>query len=527
MAANVPPAAAAAAVAGAAPAVPAGAAAGAIVLAAVAPGAPALPSTYAEKFRLDGDTLNGDYTALYQRFLNVGAIDENAYLGNVAFTRPSKVPQVFLYAGTVGGELKVRCFHRVSMFRGNPIVPCPYDGSVLAITGDILAGNLFNMVNLLANVYVPHANVDVPTNGTIEALVQALPDDDSLLDPIVNGAPDTKTVNTHQSVPVPQQLAEFVLKANWTPKQAFLAVHAEIARLGIAANTVQPLLDWLRVVIQTLSDNTPAVAWRNKGSTTTTGPAAYLLHWASLQQRKLGHVPRVHYIPGPDNHLVDLASRNFAMTDDQLLTHLNEIAPQKITWRMLHLPPEKLSMLMSAVTKSHLPIQSMPNANDVAKTPGTNAGSPFYPSSESMTPTSSASMTKSPFYVSLPSDYVTGNSHLMVNPSKLTQLVTSQIYLIVLRFPLMGFPNPTLNEHGIVDDRLKLLYTGMRNADPAPERVKPLPIQALHHAHTTIMNLPFLEIDHAAMVLLWIGFFFLLKSAKIPWYINQYYFLDR
>ena len=79
MAANVPPAAAAAGVAaavgaaGAGAGAGAGAAAGAAGAAAVAPGAPALPNTCAEKFRLEGDVLNGDYTTLYQRYLNIGS----------------------------------------------------------------------------------------------------------------------------------------------------------------------------------------------------------------------------------------------------------------------------------------------------------------------------------------------------------------------------------------------------------------------------------------------------------------------
>ena len=35
----------------------------------------------------------------------------------------------------------------------------------------------------------------------------------------------------------------------------------------------------------TFSDNTPAVAWKTKGSTSTTGPAAYLLQMAALHKR--------------------------------------------------------------------------------------------------------------------------------------------------------------------------------------------------------------------------------------------------
>lgn len=60
--------------------------------------------------------------------------------------------------------------------------------------------------------------------------------------------------------------------------------------------------------VRTGSDNIPTVAWRNKGSASTDGSAAYLLRVASLLQRRLAHIPQIHYIPGLANILADHVS---------------------------------------------------------------------------------------------------------------------------------------------------------------------------------------------------------------------------
>ena len=58
----------------------------------------------------------------------------------------------------------------------------------------------------------------------------------------------------------------------------------------------------------TLSDNTPAVAWTAKGSTTTHGPAAYLLQLSALHQQYYCYCNEMHHIPGPANLMADQCS---------------------------------------------------------------------------------------------------------------------------------------------------------------------------------------------------------------------------
>jgi len=63
-----------------------------------------------------------------------------------------------------------------------------------------------------------------------------------------------------------------------------------------------------------LSDNTPAIAWRSKGSTTTTGPAAYLLQLAALHQRHYKYKPQHFHIAGKANTMADDCSRRIYPT---------------------------------------------------------------------------------------------------------------------------------------------------------------------------------------------------------------------
>ena len=110
------------------------------------------------------------------------------------------------------------------------------------------------------------------------------------------------------------------------------------------------------------SDNTPAVSWKTKGSTTTTGPAAYLLHIAALHRRHFRYQNQLHYLPGPLNSMADDCSRLWKLSDRDLLTYFNSRYPQSTSWSMHHLRPEMLSALTSALQRkrsqpeSYLPV---------------------------------------------------------------------------------------------------------------------------------------------------------------------------
>ena len=83
------------------------------------------------------------------------------------------------------------------------------------------------------------------------------------------------------------------------------------------------------LTLSSFSDNTPTIAWRNKCSTTTSGPAAYLLQLASLHQRHHRYQSVLHYISGPQNSMADDCIRLWHLTDSELLSYFNFTYPQK------------------------------------------------------------------------------------------------------------------------------------------------------------------------------------------------------
>jgi hypothetical protein len=63
-----------------------------------------------------------------------------------------------------------------------------------------------------------------------------------------------------------------------------------------------------------------------------------------------------------------------------------------------------------------------------------------------------------------------------------------------------------------MDPRLSSLYKGFSNADPAPERVKPMPMQILHHADR--IHAPDDALATASIDLAWIAVFYLLRPGE-------------
>ena len=104
--------------------------------------------------------------------------------------------------------------------------------------------------------------------------------------------------------------------------------------------------------IHILNDNVSAVAWRKKGSATATGPAACLLGVSALHQRHHRFLASTDHMPGVTNATADDLSRLWHLTDSQLLMHLNSLCPQKQPWRIVHLRPEMLASVTTALRAS-------------------------------------------------------------------------------------------------------------------------------------------------------------------------------
>ena len=124
--------------------------------------------------------------------------------------------------------------------------------------------------------------------------------------------------------------------------------------------------------VKSSTDNTPTLYWERKGSTTTTGPAAYLLRLQALHQRFHRYIKQHDYIPGPDNKMADDASRLHHLTRQQFLTHFQSTYPQNRSWRIWTPPKELVLSVILALRKQRSPVEWFLAATRLPKHTGKN-----------------------------------------------------------------------------------------------------------------------------------------------------------
>jgi hypothetical protein len=167
--------------------------------------------------------------------------------------------------------------------------------------------------------------------------------------------------------------------------------------------------------VHTLTDNTPALAWQSKGSTTTTGVPAYLLRLQALHQRHYRYLPRLAHIAGDANVMADDCSRLWHLSDNALLTHFARRYPQTEPWRLCHLRPNMHSSLISALHRQRPLPASLLDTVIGAITPG--AFGPASVSPSVRTPPCGTFPTPSISSKSLQPASVTAALRPVVNPS--------------------------------------------------------------------------------------------------------------
>jgi hypothetical protein len=172
-------------------------------------------------------------------------------------------------------------------------------------------------------------------------------------------------------------------------------------------------------------DNTAAVWWQRKGSTTTTKAADYLLRLQSLHQRHHGYVPTQDYLPGPSNSMADDCSRLWHLSDSALLSHFNLHYPQKHCWQSCSLRTEMHYAIHSALCSNISLPESFLHENAHRRTIGP-AGKHFVNSTPSIR---SYSNSKTPFrcFKSLPPVTELAKLHPVATPSALTQWKTPYV----------------------------------------------------------------------------------------------------
>jgi hypothetical protein len=167
------------------------------------------------------------------------------------------------------------------------------------------------------------------------------------------------------------------------------------------------------------SDNTPAVSWQRKGSTTTTGPAAHLLRIQALHQRFHRYHASNFYIPGPVNTMADDPSRLWSLCDTRLLTRFDTVYSQDTPWRIVAPNPELISSVTSALLRQRPATASFLHV----PTPTIARGNSGHPSAESSssTPGSLAWGIRSSSSKSSPTDIASGRLRPVGDKSSLAQ----------------------------------------------------------------------------------------------------------
>ena len=179
------------------------------------------------------------------------------------------------------------------------------------------------------------------------------------------------------------------------------------------------------ITVQTGHDNVAALMWNRKGSTTTEGPAAYLLRLQSLHQRHYRYISLHDFIPGHLNRLADEASRRVTLSDSDLIAYFNTHYPQKRQWQLCHLRPEMLSALISALYNKRSTPQSWTSEPEPLIDTG-KSGWPSVPRTPWILGSPKGTIL-SRTYKSSPSDFALDASHPVVNPFELIQLLTSYV----------------------------------------------------------------------------------------------------
>jgi hypothetical protein len=110
------------------------------------------------------------------------------------------------------------------------------------------------------------------------------------------------------------------------------------------------------IVIAT--DNTPALAWVSKGSTTSTAAPAFLLHYLAQLRRAHKFTLNPVFTSGLTNQVADCCSRLFHLSDDNFLNYMNATFPVQPSWTLVTPPTATISCVNLALSKKLLPLAS-------------------------------------------------------------------------------------------------------------------------------------------------------------------------
>ena len=150
--------------------------------------------------------------------------------------------------------------------------------------------------------------------------------------------------------PLPQHLVRRLVSSD-NPHGDITNSDFEQAAMVVQLDNIANSYDVRGATISNLTDNTPTLTRHFKGSTTTSGPAAYLCQISSLHQRYHRYCSEVSFINGVENVMADDASRLQHLTDTEFLHHFNSVYPQERPWTLCQSRPEMITSVTSALQR--------------------------------------------------------------------------------------------------------------------------------------------------------------------------------
>jgi hypothetical protein len=129
----------------------------------------------------------------------------------------------------------------------------------------------------------------------------------------------------------PHKVASQLVTAD-NPTGSVSIIDLELAATVAQSDVLCQLVDVSGPTTHTVHDNMATVWWRTKGSTTTTGPTAYLLRLQAIHQRHHQYLPQQDFIPGKVNLMADLTTRSWDISDSALLSNFNLRFPHIQPW---------------------------------------------------------------------------------------------------------------------------------------------------------------------------------------------------
>jgi hypothetical protein len=172
---------------------------------------------------------------------------------------------------------------------------------------------------------------------------------------------------THGSLPQPLAFrlefppdiqAQLVSSSN--PSGTLSNSDFELAAITLGVAIIQDNAPTRHACLYTASDNTPAIAWCAKGSTSSIGANAHLLCWIAQLVRNSALTLIPVSVTGDSNLIADFCSRSFHLQDTSR------------SWKLAHPTPEHVHSLTSALLRKMLPWPSVARDKGAAAPPSTS-----------------------------------------------------------------------------------------------------------------------------------------------------------